>query len=32
MKQLVPDVFQRKSILWLGFDLCALYGVLFFLR
>ena len=32
MKQFLPDVLQSKTTLWLGFDLCALYGVLFFIR
>ena len=32
MKRLVPEALQTNSMLWLGLDLCALYGVLFFLR
>lgn len=32
MKHLLPEALQRNSMLWLGLDLCVLYGVLFFLR
>ena len=32
MKTLVMDVVQRRSMLWLGLDLCVLFGVLLFLR